>query len=206
MTTKAFTSTLKKITLNAKMYSASIKTALSYQNDIQQYPVEDGFSVADNIKHQPITIELEIVLGGAEITDGRSSFDEFTELQKLQESGVPFTFDSPFGGFLDMLITSLSPAQELTPNTFSCSVTISQVKFAKLTSKLFNVADKDGRPIYAAATPDGIPPTLGLEVKSTLLGDMMTAGSSAAAAINNFGVSSADYIIHASAYIFGNPF
>lgn len=157
------------ITLNKKQYRANMKTLLALKTEIQQYPVESGFSVADNVRHKPPAFDLEFTLGGATTTGGRDKNTEYLELKALRDAGTPFYFVSDFGAFENMIITAISPAQELSSNTYSCTVSITQIRYATLATKAFNVIDKDGRVIYAEATPGGIPATQALrEVESAL--------------------------------------
>jgi len=196
---------MTNVTLNKLQYRAGIKTALKLETEIQQYPVESGYSVSDNLKHQPATFELEIILGGAELTGGRGKDTEYLELKGLQASGIPFYFLCDFGAFDNMVITSVSPAQELSLNTYSCTVSITEIKFATLTTKSFNVTDTDGHVIYAEAKPGGIPATQELVEKASLIGDIIQASIDMEAAASDFGISAKDAIINTLDYVFSLP-
>lgn len=146
----------KYVILNSLEYRATIKTAITHENEVQQYPVESGFPITDNIKRNTPKFELEITLGlslrntSGDWQGGRIT--EYEELKALQD-GEPFVLNCVWGYFPDMVISSLSPVMELSMNTFSCTVSLMQIKIATLLTKEFIVNDIDGKTIYKSADP-----------------------------------------------------
>lgn len=152
--------------INGVVYKGTTAIKLGLESEVQKHAVEKGFAISDHIKHQPPSFEVSIILGGGEATGGKDRLTEYVALKTLREKGTTFTFISNFGSFNDMVISSLSPAIENSTNTYSCSLTIMQVRVAELQTKEFTITDKDGKEIYSPVKPAGVPPTQALQAKA----------------------------------------
>lgn len=152
--------------INMQEYKGAKALKLSLDSEVQKHPIEKGYPVADHIKHQPPSFEVALTLGGT-IT-GKDRNTEYTRLKDLRDKGTPFLMViSDFGSFDNMVISSLSPAIENSSNnTYSCSLTVMQIRVAELKTEYFTINDKDGKEIYSPIKPTGTPPTQALQTKS----------------------------------------
>lgn len=151
--------------LNSQEYKGAKALKLSLDSEVQKHPIEKGYPVADHIKHNAPSFEVTLTLGGT-IT-GKDRNTEYARLKDLRDKGVPFLLViSDFGSFDSMVISSLSPALENSNNTYSCSLTVTQVRVAELKTEYFTINDKDGKEIYSPVKPTGTPPTQALQTKS----------------------------------------
>lgn len=150
------------VNINSVEYKATTSIKLGLESEVQKHATEKGFAISDHIKHQPPTFEVSIILGGGGATGGKDRQAEYSALKELRDKGATFTFISNFGAFNDMVISSLSPAIENSNNTYSCSLTVMQVRVAELKTEYFTITDKDGKPIYSPVKPAGVPPTQSL--------------------------------------------
>jgi hypothetical protein len=156
-------------------YRGSSVVNLSLVSEVQKHPVEKGFAVADNIKHETPQFKVLLTLGGS--LDGTDRDTEYSSLKSLRDNGVLFTFICDFGSFSDMVLSNISPAIEQSVNTFSCELTIVQIRQATLATKSFDVIDVDGTKIYSPAKPDGTPATQALQEKIVPDEPVKTSGS-----------------------------
>jgi len=150
--------------INGKEYLGAQVVQLNLDSEVQKHPVEKGFSVADNIKHETPQFLVSLVLGGT--TNGDDRDTEYSRLKELYEKGTLFTFICDLGSFDEMVIKNLSPAVERSKNTYSCELTIVQVRQATLVTQYFTITDKDGKELYSPVKPAGTPPTTSVQEKS----------------------------------------
>ena len=138
-----------------------IAVSLTLDSEVQAHPVETGFDVADHVRHASPQFSISLALGA-----GDTSRDtEYERLKLLRDRSTLFTFISDLGAFSDMVISNLSPAIERSENTYTCEITIIQIRQAALATTTFDVVDKDGTTLYSPDSPAGTPATQSLQEK-----------------------------------------
>ena len=142
------------IFIDGTEYKGSSSASLSLDTEVQTHPVETGFDIADHVKHANPVFMLTLTLGGGD-TDRDT---EYLALKALRDNSTLFTFLSDLGSFDDMVLSSLAPAIESSENTYSCDLTVVQVRQAELVTQDIPVGD-----IYAPIVPTGTPPTESLQ-------------------------------------------
>ena len=142
------------IFINGTEYKGSSSAVLSLDTEVQTHPVETGFDIADHVKHINPMFMLTLTLGGGD-TDRDT---EYLALKTLRDNSTLFTFLSELGSFDDMVMSKLTPAIEASENTYSCDLTVIQVRQAELVTQDIPVSD-----IYAPTVPAGTPPTESLQ-------------------------------------------
>jgi len=108
--------------IDGVVYKGASVVNLALASEVQKHPVEKGFAVADNIKHETPQFKVTLTLGGAMDSMGRDT--EYNSLKALRDNSTLFTFICDFGSFSDMVISNILPAIEQSVNTFSCELTV----------------------------------------------------------------------------------
>jgi len=140
------------IWINGIEFKGASVVSLTLEADVQKHPVEKGFAVADNIKHESPQFKVTLTLGGS--LNGASKITEYNNLKTWKESGLLFTFACELGSYNDMILKSVSPAMERSANTYSCEIMIVQIRQAALVTQTFEIPG-----IYSPTKPKGTPST-----------------------------------------------
>jgi hypothetical protein len=74
---------------------------------ITKQPVQQGAAITDHAYMEPTSFSHTIYFSNNSFTDGVSLSEVYTQLQKLQQSAIPFVVVTPKRIYKDMLMTSL---------------------------------------------------------------------------------------------------
>jgi len=151
------------IFINQKEYKGTSAVSLALDNEVQSHAVEKGFDVADNIRQQSPAFDVTLTLGGSH--GGASRDTEYNQLKTLRDNGTLFTFISELGSYDNIVVKNISPAIERSTNTYSCSLSLVQIRVVELTTQYFTITDIDGSELYSPEKPAGTPPTQALREK-----------------------------------------
>jgi hypothetical protein len=119
---------VEDVLIDGREYKAVRAVNLSLENKLMEHPVEEGFSISDEIIQEPIDILLDLIL-----LEDRDA--EYGELRRLRDQGKVIDVVCNFGAFNDMVVKSLSPVQTRSRNTYSCNLRLKQIRRATLKTK-----------------------------------------------------------------------
>ena len=90
---------------------AIISREASFDSDVTQNPVEDGFPVADHVTRQPLKLTMECVFSPTPMTrfgtggDSAKMATTARELQRIYKAGEPIRITTPDAIYTDMVMT-----------------------------------------------------------------------------------------------------
>ena len=125
--------------LNGIRFDAIITRDRSYEADVPEYPVEDGFSVSDSILKKPFQLNVTAFISDTPVTwkkefgktSGRLQ-KTLKQLENLYFSGQIVTFTTSSKVYSSMAITSLTiPETAEMGNAVEVQFTLKQVRVTK---------------------------------------------------------------------------
>lgn len=137
--------------INGIEFDALVTYGRSYEAEIPEYPVEDGYSVADTIIVKPMTIDITAMISAAPVTfyrkhgAGRERVEEIAkQLEELYEKRELVTVTTYRGIYRDMAIESMTLPYSVDTGT-SMQVTMKLKKVTRVSSKTTSIPASYGK-------------------------------------------------------------
>lgn len=104
---------------------------ISMNNDVTDRAVEKDSNIADHIRHQPIALALQCVIGNLP-NDPQLAERTYQQLKQMRDSEDIFTYVGHLDKFDNMAIVSMSPMREVsTSDSFVVSIQLKQITIAQ---------------------------------------------------------------------------
>ncbi len=126
-------------TLGDIEFDVLVNETADYKAEIPQYPVEDGYSVSDNISLSPLTINITVIASNLPVTykDYFGSNKHRMEavrgkLIELYKSRKPVTYRSTISGmYRNMVISSMSIPRKDMSKAVEIAIGLTQIRITK---------------------------------------------------------------------------
>lgn len=123
--------------LNGIQFDAIISRETTYEADVPDYPIEDGFYSSDSVLKRPVALNVTAFISNTPVTWKRlASSDRLAKtikaLEDLYFAGNLVTFTTPKRTYSSMAITSINiPETNEMANAVEVKFTLKQVRVAK---------------------------------------------------------------------------
>ena len=109
---------IEPVDIDGITFDALIEKVATYESNVPQYPVEDGFEVSDAIITRPITLELVLIISNNPVTflnrhgqDPARVQDVLSRLREKYFEREPMTVTTSNGTYENMAIVSFSDVE-----------------------------------------------------------------------------------------------
>lgn len=145
---------MSKATIPASLggieFDCIISRERSYEADVPEYPVEDGYYVSDSILRKPMTIDITAFVTNMPVTwlkrhSGNNRVKSVTDsLIELYLSGELVKFVTPDKVYENMAITKLSVPEEDYLNAVEISISLKEVTITTADTMVVSSYDYSG--------------------------------------------------------------
>lgn len=89
-----------------------INRTTTFESEVTEYPVEDGFSISDHVTRKPLKLSMDVLFTPTPVTwfnsllGGRKLDIVLNGIMQIYQNGEPVTITLPDGIYTDMIMTS----------------------------------------------------------------------------------------------------
>lgn len=123
--------------LNGIQFDAIVSRETSYEADVPDYPIEDGFYSSDSVLKRPVSLNVTAFISNTPVTWKNLASDDrlnktLKALENLYFAGSLVTFTTPKKSYTSMAITSITiPETNEMANAVEVTFSLKQVRVAK---------------------------------------------------------------------------
>lgn len=113
-----------------------ISRTTTFESEVTEYPVEDGFSISDHVTRKPLKLSLDVLFTPTPVTwfnsllGGGHKLDVVLKsIAQMYQMGAPITITLPDGIYTDMVMTSASMPRNVQDGyCYKCSLEFVHVR------------------------------------------------------------------------------